>query len=269
MMFARYGQAVLTVHERQSRLLLAMRLASKAADSLSLIIWARLFSALPQRLRQTVTFDNGTEFARHRLLHRLDVETFFCDPYSPWQKGGIENAIGRMRRFLPRKTDLATLTSSRFGRLWPPPITTLHASALTSGHPPKSSPKCRISSAVHSTTLPPLREAWRAMASPSRPSFLIEHDLFGKPVSTFPDHARQHEQIKPCRVARGVLGHRPEKGKRVFGELRGPRKAAHSREGGNPGDRKERRISLQRLDPRFRGDERRRESAAIRSIVCR
>ena len=116
MMFARYGQAVLTVHERQSRLLLAIRLASKAAQLVARQL-VRLFGALPQRLRQTVTFDNGTEFARHRRLHELDVETFFCDPYSPWQKGGIENAIGRMRRFLPRKTDLATLKTRRFKTL--------------------------------------------------------------------------------------------------------------------------------------------------------
>lgn len=116
MMFAKYGQAILTVHERQSRLLLAIRLASKAARLVAHHL-AQLFGAFPQRLRQTVTFDNGTEFARHRLLHRLQIETFFCDPYSPWQKGGVENAIGRMRRFLPRKTDLATLRSSRFSAL--------------------------------------------------------------------------------------------------------------------------------------------------------
>jgi IS30 family transposase len=116
MMFAKYGQAVLTVHERQSRLLLAIRLASKAAQLVAHHL-AQLFGALPQGLRQTVTFDNGTEFARHRLLHSLEIDTFFCDPYSPWQKGGIENAIGRMRRFLPRKTDLATLKSSRFSTL--------------------------------------------------------------------------------------------------------------------------------------------------------
>src|SRR5581483_8050552 len=90
--------------------------ASKSAQLVAYHL-GRVFSALPQRLRQTVTFDNGTEFARHRLLHRLDVDTFFCDPYSPWQKGGIENAIGRMRSFLPRKTDLATLNSSRFKAL--------------------------------------------------------------------------------------------------------------------------------------------------------
>lgn len=64
--------------------------------------------------RQTVTFDNGTEFARHHHLHPLGIATFFCDPHAPWQKGGVENAIGRLRRRLPRQTDLATLTDSRF-----------------------------------------------------------------------------------------------------------------------------------------------------------
>ena len=116
MMFAKYGQAILTVHERKSRLLLAIRLVSKAAHGVARHL-VQLFSSLPQPLRQTVTFDNGTEFARHLALHSLAIETFFCDPYAPWQKGGIENAIGRMRRFIPRKTDLATLSTSRFRRL--------------------------------------------------------------------------------------------------------------------------------------------------------
>jgi IS30 family transposase len=116
MMFAKYGQAILTVHERKSRLLLAIRLTSKAAHGVARHL-VNLFGSLPQPLRQTVTFDNGTEFARHLALRSLAIETFFCDPYAPWQKGGIENAIGRMRRFIPRKTDLATLSTSRFRRL--------------------------------------------------------------------------------------------------------------------------------------------------------
>ncbi|NEW94869.1 IS30 family transposase, partial [Rhodopseudomonas sp. BR0M22] len=37
---------------------------------------------------------------------------FFCDPHSPWQKGGVENSIGRLRRWLPRKTDLDDLTTA-------------------------------------------------------------------------------------------------------------------------------------------------------------
>jgi IS30 family transposase len=113
MMFSKYGQAVLTVHERKSRILLATRPRTKAARPIAQKL-VKLFAALPPRLRRTVTFDNGTEFARHDELHRLAIKTFFCDPYAPWQKGGIENAIGRMRRFMPRKTDLATLSSKRF-----------------------------------------------------------------------------------------------------------------------------------------------------------
>lgn len=116
MMFAKYGQAILTVHERKSRLLLAIRLTSKAANGVARHL-LNLFGCLPQQLRRTVTFDNGTEFARHHRLHSLAIETFFCDPYAPWQKGGIENAIGRMRRFMPRKTDLATLSTRRFRKL--------------------------------------------------------------------------------------------------------------------------------------------------------
>ena len=57
-----------------------------------------LLAPLPAGLRKTMTSDNGTEFARHSRLSRLAVQTFFCDPHAPWQKGGIENAIGRMRR---------------------------------------------------------------------------------------------------------------------------------------------------------------------------
>ena len=116
MLFSKYGQAILTVHERHSRLLLAMRPPNKAAEPIARHL-ASLFTSLPPSLRRTVTFDNGTEFARHRALHRLGMETFFCDPYSPWQKGGVENAIGRMRRFIPRKTDLAILSEQRFRAL--------------------------------------------------------------------------------------------------------------------------------------------------------
>ena len=116
MMFAKYGQAILTVHERKSRLLLAIRLTNKAAHGVARHL-VNLFGTMPQPLRQTVTFDNGTEFARHLALRSLAIDTFFCDPYAPWQKGGIENAIGRMRRFIPRKTDLAALSNSRFRTL--------------------------------------------------------------------------------------------------------------------------------------------------------
>ena len=116
MLFRTYGQAILTLHERHSRLLIAVRPPGKAAEPIAKAM-ADILAPLPPPWRQTVTFDNGTEFARHYQLHALDIQTFFCDTYSPWQKGGVENAIGRMRRTLPRKTDLATLTDDRFLKL--------------------------------------------------------------------------------------------------------------------------------------------------------
>jgi IS30 family transposase len=109
MLFRKYGQAVLVVHERTSRHLRLTRQPNKAAQPVADSL-RHLLEPLPPPLRQTLTFDNGTEFVEHyQLTQRLGVQTFFCDPHKPWQKGGIENAIGRMRRHLPRKTDLATL----------------------------------------------------------------------------------------------------------------------------------------------------------------
>jgi len=116
MLFGVHKQAVLALHERHSRLLLATRPGSKHADPMARIMM-KLLAPLPAPWRQTVTFDNGTEFARHYKLHALGIETFFCDTHSPWQKGGVENAIGRMRRTLPRKTDLAALSNKRFTEL--------------------------------------------------------------------------------------------------------------------------------------------------------
>ena len=116
MLFSKYGQAVLALHERHSRLLIAVRPPGKFAAPIATIM-KEILAPLPRQWRQTVTFDNGSKFARHYDLHALDIKTFFCDTYSPWQKGGVENAIGRMRRTLPRKTDLATLSENRFTQL--------------------------------------------------------------------------------------------------------------------------------------------------------
>ena len=117
MLFGRSGQAVLALHERHSRLLIALRQKGKAADPIASAM-SQVLGAFPPQWRRTVAFDNGTEFARHHRLHALDIETFFCDTHSPWQKGGVENAIGRMRRVLPRKADLAELTDDAFDRLF-------------------------------------------------------------------------------------------------------------------------------------------------------
>jgi IS30 family transposase len=105
-LFSRYGQSVLVAQERSSRFIRLAKLPSrKAAPTANqLHNW---LAPLPPKLRRTLTQDNGTEFAdHHKLRDALGINTFFCNPHSPWQKGGIENANGRIRRFLPRKADL-------------------------------------------------------------------------------------------------------------------------------------------------------------------
>jgi IS30 family transposase len=109
MAFSKYNQNILVAHERRSRFLLIARQPDKRAATVVRQL-TRWLAPLPPKLRRSVTFDNGTEFAEHwRLNDQPGARTYFCDPHSPWQKGGVENAIGRMRRPLPRKTDLAVL----------------------------------------------------------------------------------------------------------------------------------------------------------------
>jgi transposase, IS30 family len=85
MLFASHGQAILAVHERSSRLTLITRLPGKAAAPIAdqLVQWRQ---PLPPMLRSTISFDNGTKFARHQRLHKIGTQTFFCNTHSPWQK---------------------------------------------------------------------------------------------------------------------------------------------------------------------------------------
>jgi IS30 family transposase len=113
MLFSTPGPAILVAHERRSRLTIAVPQTRLRAEGVAATL-ARLLEPLAPNLRQSITFDNGSEFYRHqRLASQLGIETYFCDPRAPWQKGGIENAIGRLRRALPRKTHLATLPRAR------------------------------------------------------------------------------------------------------------------------------------------------------------
>ena len=114
MIFSRPGQAVLLAHERHSRLTIAVPQSSLKADPVADAL-VQMLKAMPAGLRRSITFDNGAEFNRyHRIEQQLGLNAYFCDPRAPWQKGGIENAIGRLRRYLPRKTNLDDLPRNAF-----------------------------------------------------------------------------------------------------------------------------------------------------------
>src|SRR5512140_3650932 len=85
---------VLVLHERKSRVTLAARLAGKtAAETISVML--AVFARIEPALRKSITFD---------IMRAMT--TWFCDAYASWQKGGVENANGRLRRWLPRQIDI-------------------------------------------------------------------------------------------------------------------------------------------------------------------
>jgi len=98
---------ILTLMERKTRFTLTAPLQTKTAIETTQAILDKLMF-LPKTALKTITFDNGGEFSHFKKLEEgLKIMTYFCDPHSPWQRGGIENINGILRRDMPRKTDIS------------------------------------------------------------------------------------------------------------------------------------------------------------------
>jgi transposase, IS30 family len=109
-----HGKANLTsLVERKSRFVFLLSNDDRRSTAVLAGIAAAL-RPLPEGARRTVTFDRGSEFAGYAALDRhLALASYFCDPHSPWQKGGVENANGRVRRFLPREAEPGAFSGAR------------------------------------------------------------------------------------------------------------------------------------------------------------
>lgn len=96
--------------ERKSKLIRMHKAENKTAEETKNAL-IRTVESLPGELFKTMTFDNGGEGAKHvEIKKEYGIETYFCDPFASWQKGGVENANKLIRQYLPRKTDMSKLT---------------------------------------------------------------------------------------------------------------------------------------------------------------
>jgi IS30 family transposase len=102
------GTYIATLVERQSRYVMLVRLPSKDTCTVTRAI-ARRIRRLPHGLMKSLTWDRGGEFAAHRAFTiATQVNVYFCDPRSPWQRGSNENTNGLLRQYLPTATDLSS-----------------------------------------------------------------------------------------------------------------------------------------------------------------
>ncbi len=108
--FKKQKECLAVQYERKAMLIRLRKVANKTAEE-NLQALFKAVDSLPLTLFKSMTFDNGSENAGHTELKRsFGLETYFCDPYSAWQKGGVENVNGLIRQYLPRQTDLSKLT---------------------------------------------------------------------------------------------------------------------------------------------------------------
>ena len=103
---------VATLVDRKSRFTIIVKVQSKNADHVHEKIKQRLKELDDQR-RHSITFDNGTEFARcHRLEKHLGMALYFADPGCPYQRGTNENTNGLIRQYFPKGTDFRDISHS-------------------------------------------------------------------------------------------------------------------------------------------------------------
>ncbi len=99
--------------ERKSRYTMIDKLERKGAKEVRSTIIRRL-SRKPQLMKRSITYDNGSENVCHVMVNnKVGTKSYFCNPYRSWEKGTVENTIGIVRWFLPKKTDFATVSNEQ------------------------------------------------------------------------------------------------------------------------------------------------------------
>ena len=104
--------AIVTLVDRKSKFTLMKIVESKKADVVTQAIIELLYPI--KKLVYTITSDNGKEFSYHEeISKKLDIDFYFCDPYSSWQRGLNEHTNGLIREYIPKKSSFENITQSQ------------------------------------------------------------------------------------------------------------------------------------------------------------
>ena len=100
--------AIGTLVERATGFVMLLHLPENhGADAVEEAIIEQM-TQLPDVLKQTLTWDQGSEMSNHvRIAKATELDIYFCDPHSPWQRGSNENTNGLLRQYFPKGTDLS------------------------------------------------------------------------------------------------------------------------------------------------------------------
>ncbi len=110
--------AIGTLVERASRFTMLVHLPGDHSAETVRDELVKAITTLPDALRRSLAWDQGTELARHKeIAFATGIDIFFCDPHSPWQRGSNENTNGLLRQYFPRGTDLSVHTPERLAEV--------------------------------------------------------------------------------------------------------------------------------------------------------
>jgi IS30 family transposase len=108
---------IATLVERTSRFTMLVKLTGKDAVTVTTAL-KRAIGRLPQHIRQSLTWDRGPELAAHKCLSvSANIDIYFCDPQSPWQRGSNENTNRLVRQYLPKGTDISHFKQSQLNQI--------------------------------------------------------------------------------------------------------------------------------------------------------
>ena len=108
---------IATLVERHSRFTMLVKVSSKDTATVVAALSQHVLR-LPASLRRSLTWDRGLEMAQHKnFTMATDVQVYFCDPQSPWQRGSNENTNGLLRQYLPKKEDLSRYSQTELDEI--------------------------------------------------------------------------------------------------------------------------------------------------------